>query len=120
MTIIGFGPSIKEALEVSIILYKNKKIKCEILDLRTINPIYDKTIINSVKKTKNLCVIKHCWPNSSISSEIISRLTRKINLQSKPIQICWPNSYVPTASELEEKFYFKSIDIVKKILKNLV
>lgn len=120
LTIVGFGPSIINALEVAEILYKTKKINCEIVDLRTINPIDEETIMNSVKKTKNLCVIEHGWPNSSISSEIISRVTRKINLKRKPIQICWPNSYVPTASELEEKFYFNSKDIVRKIIKKLI
>ena len=72
----------------------------------------------SVKKTKNLCVIEHGWPNSSISSDIISKVLSKVKLKNKPIQICWPNSHIPTAHELEEKFYFSSKDIVKKILKN--
>ena len=118
ITIVGFGPSIINALEVSSELQRIKKISSEIIDLRSINPIDETTILKSVKKTKNLCVIEHGWPNSSISSDIISKVLSKVKLKNKPIQICWPNSHIPTAHELEEKFYFSSKDIVKKILKN--
>ena len=118
LTIVGFGPSIINALQVSSILKKIKKISCEIVDLRSINPIDEKTVIDSVMKTKNLCVIEHGWPNSSLSSDIISKVTSKINLQNKPLQICWPNSFVPCSSELEKKFYFTSDTIVQKIIDN--
>ena len=116
ITIIGFGPSVVDALQISSRLEKIKKISCEIIDLRTINPIDEKTILKSVNKTKNLCVIEHGWPNSSLSSDIISKVTRKINLQNRPIQICWPNSFVPCSYDLEKRFYFGPNDIVKKIL----
>ena len=118
LTIVGFGPSIINALEVSSRLEKLKKISCEIIDLRTINPIDEDTILKSVSKTKNLCVIEHGWPDSSVSSDIISKVSSKINLQNKPLQICWPKSFVPCSHELEKEFYFKSEDIVKKIIKN--
>ena len=114
LTIIGFGPSVVDALKVADEIEKNTRISCEIIDLRTINPIDEETIIKSLK-TKNLCVIEHGWPNSSVSSDIISRVTKKIKLNKKPLQICWPQSHVPTASELEDKFYFKVSEIVNKI-----
>ena len=118
LSIVGFGPSVTNALEVSSKLEKLKKISCEIIDLRSINPIDEKTILQSVNKTKNLCVIEHGWPNSSVSSDIISKITSKLHLENKPIQICWPNSHIPTAHDLEKKFYFSSDSIVKKILSN--
>ena len=116
LTIVGFGPSVKNALEVSSILERSKNISCEVIDLRSLNPIDEKTILSSIKKTQNLCLIEHGWPNSSVSSDIISRVTEKIKLKNKPIKICWPNSYIPTSHFLEKKFYFKSDDIVKKII----
>ena len=118
ITIIGFGPSVINALQASSKLEKIKKISSEIIDLRTINPLDEKTILQSVNKTKNLCVIEHGWPNSSLSSDIISKVTSKIILKNKPLQICWPNSFVPCAHDLEKKFYFDSDTIVKKILNN--
>ena len=118
LTIVGFGPSIVNALEASTKLERIKKISCEVIDLRSLNPIDEKTIIDSVTKTKNLCVIEHGWPNSSISSDIISKVSSKINLQKRPLQICWPNSHIPTSHDLEKKFYFSVDNIVKKIVYN--
>ena len=88
------------------------------IDLRSLNPIDEKTIINSVTKTKNLCVIEHGWPNSSISSDVISKVSSKIEFQKRPLKICWPNSHIPTSYDLEKKFYFSTNDIVKKIVNN--
>ena len=99
-------------------MQRTKKISCEVVDLRSINPIDEKTILQSVNKTKNLCVIEHGWPNSSVSSDIISKIVSRLHLDNKPIQICWPNSHIPTAHDLEKKFYFKNSDIVKKIINN--
>ena len=118
LTIVGFGPSIIDALKVASKLKEIKNISSEIIDLRTINPIDEKTILQSVNKTKNLCVIEHGWPNSSVSSDVISKVLGKITLKNKPVQICWPNSHIPTAHDLEKRFYFNSSDIVKKILRN--
>ena len=49
-------------------------------------------------------------------SEYITNLSSI--LKNKPLQICWPKSFVPCAHDLEKKFYFDSKDIVKKILTN--
>ena len=119
MTIVSFGPSVKNAVEISKELYKRKKISAEVIDLRSINPIDKKTIINSAKKTKNLCVIEHGWPNASIASDIISKVSEDLILKSKPLKFCWPNSYTPTTHALEKRFYFKNSEIVEKILKRL-
>ena len=118
LTIVSFGPSVKNALEVADILKKHKKTSIEVIDLRSINPIDEKSVIDSVKKTKNLCLIEHGWPNGSISSEIISKVTEKIKLSNKPMKFCWPNSYTPTTHELEKKFYFSNYSIASKIIKN--
>ena len=118
LTIVGFGPSIVNALEASTKLERIKKISCEVIDLRSLNPIDEKTIIDSVTKTKNLCVIEHGWPNSSISSDVISKVSSKIEFQKRPLQICWPNSHIPTSYDLEKKFYFSTNNIVKKIVNN--
>ena len=119
LTIVSFGPSVKNAIEVSYMLKLQKKISAEIIDLRSINPIDEKTVIDSVKKTKNLCLIEHGWPTASISSEIISKVSEKVKLDKKPIKFCWPNSYTPTTHALEKKYYFSNQDIVNRLVKCL-
>lgn len=116
ITLVGFGPSINELIKISEEL-GNKNIDAEIVDLRSLNPIDEKTILRSVNKTRRLFVLEHGLPKMSISSEIISMVAKKIILKKKPVSLCWPNSLVPTATGLEKKFYFTRTQALSKILK---
>ena len=117
ITIVGFGPSINDILDISKKLYKNFNINAEVVDLRTLNPIDNKTIIQSVNKTKRLAVIEYGWPRCSISSEIISIATQNIKLKNKPLSFTWPDSHVPTPKILEDQFYFNKQVALDKIIK---
>ena len=102
--------SISEELE-------NKfKINAEVIDLRTLNPIDDKTIIQSLNKTKRLAVIEYGWPRCSISSEIISLVTKNIKLKNKPLSFTWPDSHIPTPKILEDQFYLNKKNALNKII----
>ncbi len=118
LTIVSFGPSVKNAVNIADKIKKQKNISCEVIDLRSINPIDLNTILNSVKKTKNLCLIEHGWPNASISSDVISKVTERIKLNSRPMKFCWPNSYTPTTYSLEKEYYFSDDKIVKEIIEH--
>ena len=120
ITLIGFGSSISETINVSKKL-ENQNISCEILDLRTINPIDTKTIINSVKKTGRIAVIENGWPVCSVASEILSIVSETINLKCKGMKFCWPASHIPTSHILEKEFYHdvdKISQTIMKVLKN--
>ncbi len=58
-------------------------IKCEIIDVRTIKPLDDKTIINSVKKTGRLVIVQEAMQSFSASSEIAARVCEKAILSLK-------------------------------------
>ncbi|WP_185856382.1 transketolase family protein [Blattabacterium cuenoti] len=55
VTIISTGHLVWESLEASRILYEKKGINCEVINIHTIKPLDEKTILNSIKKTK--CVV---------------------------------------------------------------
>ena len=114
LTIVGFGPSIVNALEVASKL-EGDSISCEIIDLRSLNPIDDQTLISSTKKTKRLCVIENGWPDSSVASDVVSKVVQKVDLLKKPMSFCWPKSFVPTAYPLEKEFYLDNNKIFKDI-----
>tara|TARA_A100001011_G_C14165999_1_gene780333 strand:- start:90 stop:1061 length:972 start_codon:yes stop_codon:yes gene_type:complete len=118
ITLISFGPSVKEASEVSILL-KKQKVFVELLDMRSLNPIDYTTILKSVKKTGCVAFLEHGWPNSSIASEVISKISENVKLKRRPLKFCWPNSYVPTSEKLEKEFYLDSKKIFLKILNHL-
>ncbi len=119
ITLIGFGPSINDILDISKTLKDKYRISSEIIDLRTINPIDESTILKSIKKTKRLAVIEYGWPRCSISSEIISIVTKNIKLKTRPLSFNWPNSHVPTPEKLENQFYLRKKTVIEKIVNSL-
>lgn len=93
-------------------------ISAEVIDLRVINPLDYTVILNSVSKTKRLCVVDGCWSNCGLAGEIIAGVTEKIELnsfKSKPIRITLTDSPAPTSKILEEVYYFTDTDIVDRI-----
>ena len=57
VTIVSFGKIIKEAYKAADELEK-EGISCEIIDLRTVRPMDHNAILNSVKKTNRLVVLR--------------------------------------------------------------
>ncbi len=121
LTLVAAGTSVLTSLKAAEILYKEKKIKIDLFDLRSISNMNLKKIIESVKKTKRLVLVEDGWKNFGYSSEIITQIVEnKIKLAEAPQRICWPNSHVPMSTPLEKDFYFDEHDIVKackKVLK---
>jgi len=116
ITLVGIGSTVKNCLEVAKTLENTKNIKCDVLDLRSLNPLDEKTILNSLIKTKSLCVVEDGFPNASIADNIISLVTSNVKLKDKPIKICWPKSFVPTTHHLEKEYYITNDKILNKIL----
>ncbi|RNL85917.1 pyruvate dehydrogenase complex E1 component subunit beta [Sinomicrobium pectinilyticum] len=69
VTIVSFGKIIKEAYKAADELEK-EGISCEIIDLRTVRPMDQETILKSVKKTNRLVVLEEAWPFGNVSTEI--------------------------------------------------
>ena len=55
ITIVCTGHLVWEALEASNILYQNKGIECEVVNIHTIKPLDEKSILKSARKTK--CIL---------------------------------------------------------------
>jgi len=60
VTIVTFSLQVKMALDAAEIL-KESDIKAEVIDLRSIRPLDEEAIINSVKKTNRLVVVEEGW-----------------------------------------------------------
>lgn len=49
-------------------------IECEVINLRSLRPLDEETIIQSVMKTNHLVTVEQGWPQSGIGSEICARI----------------------------------------------
>ena len=84
---------------------KTKNIYPEIIDIRVLNPLYIKDILQSVKKTRKLVVVDSGCLSSGFSAELVSKVVENLDtncLTSPPIRIALPDAPAPTASILEK------------------
>ena len=106
-----------EAIKAAEYLKKGN-ISAEVIDIRTLKPLDDEIIINSIKKTGKLLVLDLGYYTSGFAAEIIARVTEKAykHLKLAPKRITLPDIPTPTSPSLTRYYYPNQIDIVKKIL----
>ena len=102
LTIVTIGKMLYVALEVAEELEKSG-VSVEVIDLITVAPWDQETIIDSVKKTGRLIVIDEANPHNNTATDIASVIGDKaFDYLDGPIKcVCAPNTPVPFASNLE-------------------
>ena len=73
ITLIGHSRAVQFCLEAAVELAKIG-VECEVINLRTLRPMDEETIINSVKKTNHLVTVEQCWPQYGVGAEIIAKI----------------------------------------------
>ena len=120
LTLVAAGASVLTSLKAAEILYKEKGIKCDLIDLRSISNMKLDIVLSSLRKTKKLVIVEDGWKNFGYAAEIIASVSEaNIKLDSARQRVCWPNSHVPMSAPLEKDFYFDEHDIVKACIKVL-
>ena len=102
-------------------LLKKLGIEPEVIDLRTIKPLDEKTIFDSVKKTGKLLVVDLGHREFGVAAEIISRVSEnpKIKLFVNPQRITYPDLPTPSSSALTQPYYPRHTDIALKVVQML-
>lgn len=113
VTIVAVSLMVSEALAAADILEEHN-ISAEVIDLRTISPMDDELIFESVRHTHRLVVADTSWQSSGISSEIAARVVSKVfGYLEAPVQrVASPDIPAPVCSTLERLFYPGTDEIV--------
>lgn len=120
VTIVATSYMVVEAIKANKYL-KKQNISVELIDVRTLKPLDDETIINSVKKTGHLLVVDSGYYTGGFSGEIISRVSEKAfkYLRASPKRITLPDIPTPTSRGLTKYYYPSYKEIVKETLQIL-
>jgi len=120
ITIVAASYMNIEALKVADKLME-KEIFVEIIDVRTLKPLDDELIINSVKKTGNLLVLDTGYYSGGFAGEVISRVMEKVfsHIKSPPQRITLPDIPTPSSPGLTKYYYPETKAIIDKVLKML-
>lgn len=74
LTVISYSRMAAVALEVARRLEEEDKVSVEVVDLRSLRPLDQDTIINSVKKTGRAIIFEEDWRSYGVGAEIAARL----------------------------------------------
>jgi acetoin:2,6-dichlorophenolindophenol oxidoreductase subunit beta len=93
-------------------------IEADVINLHTIRPLDEETILQSVTKTGHLIVTDTSWELCGVTSEIAALAAEKAwaSLKSRVVRIALPNCPAPVSARLEEAFYPKASTIARAAL----
>jgi pyruvate dehydrogenase E1 component beta subunit len=109
-----------EATQAADILAR-RGVRVEIVDIRTLSPLDDRVIIQSVKKTGHCVVADLDWLPYGVSAEIAARVYEKCfgHLKAPVARIGFAFTPCPTVRVLEDEFYPNAATIVRAIERQL-
>lgn len=75
VTLISFSKPVKLLMDASVELDKDG-IDAEVIDLRSLKPLDETTVYNSVKKTNRCVIVDEAWPFASVGSHVAYLVSR--------------------------------------------
>lgn len=115
LTIVTIGKMLYVGLEVAETLEKDN-VSVEVVDLRTVAPWDEETVIESVKKTNRLIIIDEANPHNNTATDIASIISDKaFDYLDGPIKcVTAPNVPVPFAANLEQLYIPNAERVLEK------
>jgi pyruvate/2-oxoglutarate/acetoin dehydrogenase E1 component len=103
VTVVTYSFMVSKSLAAAKKLAE-QDIDVEVIDLRTVDPIDEETIIASVKKTNRLVIVQETWRKCSVSSEVAAIVAEKAlyYLDAPILRVTGAEVPVPAAPILEE------------------
>ncbi|HET7011303.1 MAG TPA: alpha-ketoacid dehydrogenase subunit beta [Anaerolineales bacterium] len=119
VTIVTIGRMVHFALEAAEKLAQDG-IDAEVIDLRTLSPLDDKAVLDSIKKTHRLVVVDEDNPRCSMATDIVALASERAfdYLDSSPRMVTAPHTPVPFSPPLED-YYIPSVDKIVSTVKSI-
>jgi len=116
VTVIATGMMVHKALEASSKL-EGEGISVEIVDPRTLVPLDEEIILNSVKKTGRVVITHEAPKRSGFGAEISAIVAEKgfPYLKKEIVRICGKDTPVPFSPPLEQFYIPQTQDIINGI-----
>ena len=120
VSIVALGRMVHVALEAAEKLAENG-IEAEVVDLRSVSPMDNETILNSVKKTHRLIVVDEDYPRCGVAADVAALVADQAfdYLDAPCKMITAPHTPSPFAPNLED-LYIPSAETVVETARFLV
>jgi pyruvate dehydrogenase E1 component beta subunit len=113
ITIAATSHMTLEAAHAAAMLAK-ENIMAEVIDIRTLSPLDDGLILESVRKTGHFIAADTGWKTAGFGGEIVARVAEKAfsYLKSPPFRLALPDCPAPTTPALANYYYPRAVHIV--------
>ncbi len=103
VTLITYGGTLGRTTEAAEQL-AGEGVHAEVLDLRTLRPLDDATVLASVRHTHRAVIVDEGWRSGSLSAEVSARITEHAfyDLDAPVERVCTAEAPIPYARHLEE------------------
>jgi pyruvate dehydrogenase E1 component beta subunit len=120
-TVVGTSQAIDLAWTAAKQLRQEAGINAEVIDLRTIKPLDEEIILNSVEKTGKLLVVDTGWSLGGVCAEIGCLVAEKgFSFLKSPIaRVGLPDCPSPAGNVLEN-FYYPTVATMKQAITRLI
>jgi pyruvate dehydrogenase E1 component beta subunit len=116
VTVIAYGGTLSKALSAADALARDG-IEAEVIDLRTLRPLDDATIIGSVAKTHRAVLVDEGWRSGSLAAEVSARIMEQafFDLDAPVQRVCSAEVPIPYPRHLEEAALPQVDDVVTAV-----
>ena len=118
VTLIAHGRAALTALKAAELLQAEHNINAEVIDLRSIRPLDEDAILESVRKTHRAVLVEENKPFCGVGSQISAMLMEKAfdDLDAPVLRISAIDAPAIYSPELEKKQLPRPLDVVNKVL----
>lgn len=116
VSLITYGASLFKCLSAADELAA-RGIKAEVIDLRTLRPLDERTVIESVQRTHRAVVVDEGWRSVGVSAEISARIMEHAfyDLDAPVQRVCSVEVPVPYAKHMEDAALPQILQIVSTV-----
>ncbi|XP_014252049.1 pyruvate dehydrogenase E1 component subunit beta, mitochondrial [Cimex lectularius] len=121
ITLVTFSKAVDTCLDAAKEL-SGQGFECEVINLRSIRPLDEEMIFNSIKKTNHLITVEQGWPQSGVGAEICSRVMENevfFHLDAPVIRVTGVDIPMPYTNSLEQLSVPQPQNIVEAVKKML-
>jgi pyruvate dehydrogenase E1 component beta subunit len=121
ISLIAYGRQVNLLLRVAERLLDEEKISAEVIDLRSIRPFDEETLVASVKKTNRAVVVQEQWRWFSVASEVAAILQEQaFDYLDAPVErVSGAEVPAPYARNLELAAFPSEDDIIRAVHRSL-
>jgi len=116
-TVAATSYMVSEAIKAAEVLEK-EGIDVEVIDLRSLKPLDEKLLFESIEKTGRLIIADGGWKTCGVGAEISATIAESNifkQLRAPIMRVSLPNTPAPASSALEKAYYRKDVDIVSAV-----